>query len=118
MCLVFILQSDFRAMIMSTSVSAATFTISDTKPDSSATFPFCILLIDSLTMSYIKRGTPLTVSTGTSNCYGMQTVFKSFSLTLLPTSSFHQVTLCLAGPFVHQEILSVASKKALFRMFQ
>ena len=104
-------------MIMSTSVSPAAFTISDTKPDSSAAFPFCILLIDSLTMSlYIKWGKPLMVSAGINNSYPMQSVFKCSSLTPSLTSSFHHnVTLCMAGPFVNAQFLSVASRKAAFQ---
>ena len=104
-------------MIMSTSVSPAAFTISDTKPDSSAAFPFCILLIDSLTMSlYIKWGKPLMVSAGINNSYPMQSVFKYSSLTPLLTSLFHHnVTLCMAGSFVNPQFLSVASRKAAFQ---
>ena len=48
---------------MPTPVSPAAFTISDTKPDGLALFPFFFLLIDSLTMSLpVEQGTTVTVS--------------------------------------------------------
>ena len=42
-----------------------------------------------------------------------------FSLTLLLTYLFHQhVSLCVAGPFVHPQLLSVASSNTPFRVLQ
>ena len=49
---------------MPTPVSPTTFTISDTKPDGLALFPFFILLTDSLIMSLsVEQVTVATVST-------------------------------------------------------